>query len=148
VDGDCAGDACIPEASGEDCGYSTDDVCWSGGYCSQFCQDDGTGCAAGSSCAGFGTTGYLCLDDCSWDGGQGGCRSGYVCDRFVTVGENSATVASCVNACGADSDCPASTACASNGFCCGAAFYRCCDGNTCNGSLKCQTSGPNQGYCM
>jgi hypothetical protein len=138
----CAGGTCIPQASGSACGYTTGNVCWSNGYCSQACQSDGTGCAAGSSCADFGS--YLCLDDCTWDGAAGGCRAGYVCDRFWTVGPGSATTSSCVNACASDAD--SATGQCWNGFSCGAELYRCC-GGTCDKDLTCQTTGPYAGYC-
>jgi hypothetical protein len=140
----CAGDTCIPQESGSACGGSNG-TCWSGGYCTETCNSDGSGCAGGSSCASFGSAGYLCLDDCNWDGASGGCRSGYVCDRFVTIGQNSGTTASCINACSTGADCP--TGACNNGFCCGGELYRCCGGNTCASGLVCQTSGPYAGYC-
>lgn len=139
----CAGDVCISQASGSGCN-PVQDVCWSNGYCSQTCQSDGTGCASGSSCSNFGTAGYLCLDDCTWDGASGGCRSGYVCDRFVAIGPGSSTTASCVNACTSDAD--SATGSCWNGFSCGQELYRCC-GTTCAEDLICQTTGPYAGYC-
>lgn len=127
-----------------DCGTGLD-VCiqpsgtdWQGGYCSKECSS--VSCPGGSSCSSIIAPGSkYCLQDCAWDGGAGGCRSGYVCDRFLIAGEpNKAT---CYPACTSDPGC--NTGRCENGFCCGDRGFRCCAGNTCPRGGAC-----SNGYCQ
>jgi hypothetical protein len=147
---DCTGGICIPstDAGVSNCpppqtgGGAT--TCWPSGYCSQDCTTNGamdnSKCAAGSGCANFGNIND-CVQVCAYDGGSGGCRSGYVCDRFTVT---STGEASCTTACNDDAYCQSfgATSCA-NGFCCGAQLFRCCPGSVCGSGLTCGSDG----YC-
>jgi hypothetical protein len=129
-----------------DCGSGLD-VCitqngtqWQGGYCSKNCSF--LGCPAGASCTtSLSTTTSYCLKDCAWDGGAGGCRAGYVCDRNLIASD--ATKASCYPACTAQANCPSGTRCES-GFCCGLSGYRCCGASPACPTGKACVSG----YCQ
>lgn len=133
--GDCAGDICIGQSG----------TSWPGGYCSQDCST--TSCDTGSECAAFGgncsdsNATHVCLELCDWDGASGGCRAGYVCDRYTTCNGN----ASCITACNTDADCSAGTTCdTSDHFCCGGSLFRCCtSGTKCADGLSCG----DDGYC-
>lgn len=126
----CAGNICQPEVNmAPNCAPN----CFAGGFCTQDCTT--ATCAAGSSCSPYTLQGVKrCAPHCTWDGGRGDCRQDYVCDRMLVAG----TQATCFKKCFADAGCNASTKCDSNGFCCGAPFYRCC-----SGAVKC----PNGGTC-
>jgi hypothetical protein len=113
---------------------------WVGGYCTQDCS--ASVCPIGASCS----QGYLlppnsvCGANCVFDGGPGGCRSGYVCELELIPLLQSQGL--CSPACTNTADC-GGLPCQS-GFCCGAVGYRCCSGNTCNsGGGTCQSNG----YC-
>ncbi|MFZ5443031.1 MAG: hypothetical protein ACOZQL_23695 [Myxococcota bacterium] len=114
----CVGDTCVSN--------------WPGGYCSDTCG--ATSCSSGSSCSSV--AGNYCLQNCTWDGAGGGCRAGYVCDRYLIDGTDQATCyPACSGSCG-------SLQC-QNGFCCGGLYYRCCAGNQCS-----QGSCKANGYCL
>lgn len=125
---DCTGNACFTQAASAQ---------WVGGYCTE-ANCTANSCPAGSSCWVTGSTNY-CLKTCTWDGGQGDCRAGYVCDRYIT----GSTTATCTAACSNASQCGGSLGC-SNGFCCGGNRYRCCAGNVCNAGAGTCTNG----YCL
>lgn len=124
----CDGDACLTQQGTR----------WLGGYCSARCT---TTCAAGSSCSPYlGLSQAYCLKHCTWDGGQGDCRTGYVCDRYMIPNTDQAT---CISACSSNAECGTNGQC-SNGFCCGKPFFRCCAGATpCPGGGSC-----SNGYCL
>lgn len=125
---DCAGGSCLTQQGTR----------WQGGYCTQ-ASCTATNCPSGSSCSPYLSSTAYCLKNCAWDGAAGGCRTGYVCDRYMIQGSDRAT---CVSACTANSEC--STGTCSNGFCCGRSFYRCCPGATpCQGGASCGANG----YC-
>lgn len=128
--GNCAGNTCVAELSNT---TTCAPVCFSGGYCTQNC--DAGVCPSGSSCSPytFSTTGKWCVSDCVWDGGQGDCRTNYVCDRYLLAGTS--TQSTCFKKCFADAGCATNTAC-DNGFCCGKPYYRCC-----SGAVKCPGGG-------
>jgi hypothetical protein len=125
---DCTGNTCFTGGN------------YVGGYCSQAGCTSGS-CPSGSTCSGrlFSGNTY-CVKDCQWDGGRGDCRTGYVCDRFLIAGPPN-TTASCIAACSNGSECP--TGQCSNGFCCGGAQFRCCNGTSCSSGLTC-----TNGYCL
>ncbi len=136
----CQGGLCSKEsAAGSSACPAT--ACWPGGYCTQGCGS-GAACAPGSSCSPFfppTALVTLCLKNCTYDGGQGDCRQGYVCDRYWIPNASQAT---CVYACKTDDDCPAvNTKCNSRRFCCGKTSFSCCDGNTCPFGGTCGASG-------
>lgn len=132
----CAGGICFTEQPAGSSGCSQG--CWSGGYCSQDCGS--AGCPSGSSCSPYFSGGVSrCLKNCSWDGGQGDCRSGYVCDRGMIP---SSSQAICLYRCNANSDCPTNVC--QSGFCCGNVGYRCCSGNQCPLGGTCGANG----YCQ
>jgi hypothetical protein len=83
--------------------------------------------------------GSYCLKNCTYNGGQGDCRTGYVCDRNLIPNSAQHT---CVSACTSAADCGGTLGCW-NGFCCGAVGYRCCNGTTCQGGATC-----SNGYCQ
>jgi hypothetical protein len=114
-------------------------VNWSSGYCTQTCSS--ASCQPGSSCSPYVINGSsYCLQNCTWNGGQGDCRSDYVCDRYLVNGTDQAT---CIARCPTFA-CAANTTCDSNGFCCGKPYYRCCSsGAACPGGGTCQS-----GYCL
>ncbi len=111
---------------------------YSGGYCSKVC--DSAVCPAGSSCSPYasGSVNKYCLQNCTWNGGSGGCRAGYVCDRGLIPGNAQET---CIPSCPA-SACVTGTRCES-GFCCGKSTYRCCASGTPCASGTCNANG----YC-
>lgn len=114
---------------------------WTGGYCSQTQPDSCTGanCPAGSSCSPYlvnNVTAY-CLKNCTWDGAQGDCRAGYVCDRGWI---RSSSQAVCYPACTSGTECATGTC--SSGFCCGQTGYRCCQSGT-----ACTSGTCTSGYC-
>jgi hypothetical protein len=113
-----------------------------GGYCSQVCSASAT-CPTGSSCSPYLVAGTsYCLQDCAWDGGAGGCRANYVCDRYLLPAPPSPNPApSCIAACTSGADCPLTGQC-SNGFCCGKQYFRCC-GTSCS-TGTCSANG----YCL
>lgn len=128
---ECTGGTCIT-ASG---------AYWSGGYCTQDCSS--TACPSGTSGCSQGLVisgSSLCFKFCQWDGGAGGCRSGYVCDKGVITG--TPNQGACISACTGTQDCPGSLPC-QGGFCCGARGFRCCAGNTCPSGGSCSA-----GYCQ
>jgi hypothetical protein len=114
---------------------------WPGGYCTNLCN--ASSCPAGSSCArdsgGFPTGNIYCLKNCAWDGGRGDCRPGYICERYLVDGNDTAT---CTLPCPTLS-CATNTTC-QNGFCCGKRYFRCCAGGACPGGGTCQANG----YCL
>jgi hypothetical protein len=128
---DCDGNACFTETNGQ----------WLGGYCTDpFCTANS--CGAGNSCSPYLVSGTAyCLKNCTWDGGRGDCRTGYVCDRYLVQGNDQAT---CIAACTSNAQC--STGRCNNGFCCGNRYYRACTTSTpaCNSGQGTATNG----YCL
>ena len=126
----CAGGSCFTQSGTQ----------YQGGYCSQECTS--TACPGGSSCSPYLVSGgSYCLQNCTWDGGAGGCRANYVCDRYLLPAPPSPNPApSCISACTTGTDCPLTGQC-SNGFCCGKRYFRCC-GTTCS------TGTCTNGYCL
>jgi hypothetical protein len=124
----CAGNACITQNGTQ----------WTGGYCSNLCTSS---CATGSSCSPYAVSGNsYCLADCTWDGGAGGCRAGYVCDRNLIPGSSRAA---CLTSCTGGA-CPSGTTC-DNGFCCGQNGFKCCSsGTACAAPSTCGSNG----YCQ
>ena len=121
-----------------DCAQGND-VCvtnWPAGYCSKNCSF--LSCPAGSSCST--ALGSRCLQTCQWDGGAGGCRAGYVCDKgLVSPGSQGTCYPACPGlACGGGTTCQ-------NGFCCGRTGYRCCTGTPCPVT---GTACGSDGYCQ
>ncbi len=149
--GSCQGGTCQLHATGERCAVGTDcagGLCiaqsgavWPQGYCTQDCAS--ASCATGSGCSQYvATARQLCLALCTWDGGAGGCRAGYVCDRGLL--NASSTAESCISACTTAVDCGSGTGLRCEaGFCCGDRGFRCCAGNTCPVAGACQANG----YC-
>ncbi len=139
ADMECLGNKCFKQVDAGASGCSGG--CWPQGYCSQDC--DGAACPSGSSCSPYLTSGVQwCLRHCDWDGGQGSCRPGYVCDRGLI--NTDPARATCIYRCGADGDCPSGTHCQS-GFCCGKQGFACC--GFVGGS--CSTGSCNAlGYCQ
>jgi hypothetical protein len=129
---DCQTNSCI----------QSNGTLWSGGYCSQTCTDtDSSTCPSGASCSRYvAAPNQLCLENCAWDGGAGGCRTGYVCDRNLIAGSTQAT---CFTRCTSAADCGGSRQC-QNGFCCGSPGFRCCTGTPCPLGGSCNA----QGYCQ
>jgi hypothetical protein len=128
---DCAGGTCIGQNG----------AIFSGGYCTQTCSGT-SGCAAGSACSSYLLSGQsLCMQTCTWNGGQSTCRAGYVCDRYLLNSLGDA--AACLSACTSAADCGGGGFQCQSGFCCGASQFRCCSGNTCPVSGTCQANG----YC-
>lgn len=123
----CTGDTCILALSAP----------WTAGYCS-VANCTATSCPSGSSCSPYlgGPTAY-CVKHCQWDGGQGDCRAGYVCDRNLIPNVSTAT---CIAACTPSTNCGTNRTC-SNGFCCGTPGFRCCGSGTCN------VGACSNGYC-
>lgn len=120
----CPGNVCITDPSG---------LRYEKGYCSQDCS--AATCPLGSSCSGkVDSAGTFCYTNCVFDGGAGGCRSGYVCDNVL------GTVV-CVSQCHYASECP-SRYC-QDGFCCGSIGFKCCSSNGCPKSGTCNAAG----YC-
>jgi hypothetical protein len=113
--------------------------CWPQGYCSVNACTAGS-CPGGSSCSPYIANGAKCLQNCAFDGGAGGCRVGYICDRNTVPG--TPTQGTCNYRCNAAADCPPGASCES-GFCCGQSGFRCCGGSSCNGT----TCGA-LGYCQ
>jgi hypothetical protein len=132
----------LPCAAPAECAGNT---CFSGGtfssgYCTQDCTS--ASCGTGTSCSPYVSADAkkYCLKNCQWDGGQGDCRTSYVCDRNLIPGNSQATcVGKCTNA---TTDCPAGIQC-QNGFCCGKIGFKCCAGNSCS-TGTCGTLG----YCQ
>ncbi len=132
TNGNCAGNICVPELANSP--PACQQPCFANGYCTQDCTS--AACPAGSSCSSYTFPGAKrCASNCSWDGGQGDCRSSYVCDRYTVIGSTQAT---CYKKCTHDAGCSATSACDSNGFCCGSPGFRCC-----LSGAKC----PNGGLC-
>ncbi len=133
----------VTQCTGNVC-FTQQGTRWAGGYCSQTQPDNcaSPNCPPGSSCSPYlaGNATSYCLKNCAWDGGQGDCRTAYVCDRYMVPGNNAAT---CNPACTTGSECGMGGIC-SNGFCCGKPFFRCCgSGAPCPGGGAC-----NGGYCL
>jgi hypothetical protein len=126
----CQGAECLaPGAAG-----------WVGGYCTQDCAS--AACASDSNCSPYVINGRsLCLQACTYDGGQSTCRSGYVCDRGL-IPSNFAQ-GSCFTACSSGAVCPSGIC--ESGFCCGSPNFKCC-----SGSNPCPRGGTcgSLGYCL
>jgi len=89
----------------------------------------------------------VCLQDCTYNGGQGNCRSGYVCEKELI--SSNPSLATCLAACVTSADCPnvgGSNLTCFNGFCCGAQGYHCCSGGTCPRGGTCGGGGVTD-YC-
>jgi hypothetical protein len=110
------------------------------GYCTQPCGAGGT-CPGGSFCSLFaGTMTGQCFGGCTYDGGQGNCRNGYVCDRGAVPGNFVQAI--CVPRCQRNADCEDGLCNlltgerTAPGFCCGSRGLSCCPGLPCpNGGL-------------
>jgi hypothetical protein len=128
---DCDGNACFTESGNSQ---------WVGGYCTDP-DCTATSCGAGNSCSPYVVSGTsYCLKNCTWDGGRGDCRTGYVCDRYLVQGSDQAT---CIAACSSNAQC--GTGRCSNGFCCGNRYYRtCATSPACNSGQGTATNG----YCL
>ncbi len=128
---DCQTNSCI----------ASNGTLWPGGYCTQTCNEsDSATCPSQASCSRYASSpNLLCLEHCAWDGGAGGCRTGYVCDRGTIAGSTQAT---CFTGCTSTTDC-GGLQCQS-GFCCGSVGFRCCTGNLCPQGGTCNA----QGYCQ
>jgi hypothetical protein len=138
ANGQCQGAICVPQTAAGTATCPTT-ACWPAGYCSQSCN--GSACDPGSSCTPYFGVGPRCLQNCAFDGGQGSCRAGYICDRNWIAGSPQST---CVYGCGTDQDCPLNTQCnLGSHFCCGRTTYACCPGSTCPFGGSCGASG----YC-
>jgi hypothetical protein len=125
----CPGGTCITSQNAD----------WPGGYCSGNCEAGVERCAEdnGACSPAFGNaTGgaELCLDVCTFDGGQSSCRNGYVCDLGWS---DTAGQASCVPSCPSDDFCGGLGRCVS-GFCCGEKGLSCCKSGTSCTSGTCQ----------
>ena len=138
----------LTDCPGNNACFTQQGTQWSGGYCtSNGCT--ASSCPTGSSCSPYLATapdgGVLrfCLKDCQWDAGAGGCRTGYVCDRYLIAGPPSPNPApTCISSCVTGADCQGTGRC-SNGFCCGQRFYRCCATGT-----ACAAGTCTNGYCQ
>lgn len=124
----CTGNTCIQETSG----------LFPGGYCTQDCSS--ATCPGGASCTPYLASGSLCGAHCVFDGGVGGCRAGYVCERIVPAAP---TQGVCASACTSSAQCPGGITC-QGGFCCGAPGFKCCAGNACATG----TCNLSLGYCQ
>lgn len=128
VPSQCAGSTCITPGA----------TIWVGGYCTQDC--DGGVCASGSACSPYlAPPRALCGRLCDWDGGAGGCRQNYICERNLLPNPSQGM---CYSACQSSADC--GTLSCQNGFCCGARGFRCCTGTPCPSGGTCGSLG----YCQ
>lgn len=138
------GEACTApsQCAGAQCIAGTGGVGWAGGYCSQLCPP---ACPAGTACSAYiKPPSSYCSKLCDWDGGAGGCRAGYICERNLLP---TAAQGVCYTACQSSAECRTATLSlqCQSGFCCGAQYYRCCSGAT-----PCPVSGTcgALGYCQ
>jgi hypothetical protein len=122
----CSGGLCIAQSTV----YA---AVFPGGACSQDCASQL--CPADASCSSVVVNSRsLCLPRCDWDGGAGGCRAGYVCDRGLVDGAPAASA--CTTGCTEATQCPPGHGC-EGGFCCGGRGFRCCQGASCPVSGSC-----------
>ncbi|MFL5320826.1 MAG: hypothetical protein ACJ790_14285 [Myxococcaceae bacterium] len=130
---DCLGNFCYDEAT---------NPTYLGGYCSDDCSTDP--CPTGASCVNQ----IDCEANCATPGTQATCRTGYICDKFLT--DNDPNQGVCTPSCAKDPDSCAlddggTATCESNGFCCGLQYFKCCStGTQCLDGTTCGTDG----YCQ
>lgn len=134
-----AGEAC---SSNSECAGSTS-VCaqigFPGGYCTKRCTTTAD-CPNGTTCGRDPTdpSAQICLNSCATAGSTTGCRTGYVCDKRLSLDGTP----QCIPGCTSPATCGEATTC-TGGFCCGAPGYACCGGSTCDGGATCVN-----GYCQ